>query len=183
MDEFIWHADATFDSDVTSQDSSSGLQCPACGRNFAQSNAYSTHVRSCQPQKKRIASSLDLAKERYRRKKARLNEPPASQPSLLERNLEAIGPSTEVRASKVSIFYFFSKPITQPRVKLPLFRRSGNCLRQLMTLAPLRRDGRVERAVDPHCISKTNHQRRYAVCLLHSQRNQLLKCFNSRFGS
>lgn len=104
MDDFIWHADAAFD---VSQDSSSSLQCLACSRKFAQSNAYSTHVRSCRPQRKRVASALDLAKENYRRKKARFNEPPAPQPPLLEPNLEAIGLSTEVRTSCLYILFLF----------------------------------------------------------------------------
>lgn len=101
MNDFIWIPDAILDS---SQDASSirVLQCPACGRNFTQSNAYSTHVRSCRPQKKRVASALDLAKERYKRKKARLDEPPVAQPPVLESNLlEEIAPSIEVRTSEI----------------------------------------------------------------------------------
>ena len=98
MDEFIWHADATFDVP-----SNPNLNCPACGRTFLQSNAYSVHIRSCRPQKKRLASALDLAKEKYRRKKARLDEPPAAQPPLLEPNLEEIGHTMEVSAPEVSI--------------------------------------------------------------------------------
>lgn len=53
-----------------------GLQCTACGRNFRQSNAYSTHVLSCRPQKRRMASALESAKETYKRKKARINSAP-----------------------------------------------------------------------------------------------------------
>lgn len=98
MNNFIWPADATADA---SQEPSSSLQCSACGRNFTQTNAYSTHTRSCQSQKKRLASALDLAKEKYRRKKVRLNESPALQQPLLESNLvEATVPSIEVWASK-----------------------------------------------------------------------------------
>ncbi|KJA15800.1 hypothetical protein HYPSUDRAFT_148660 [Hypholoma sublateritium FD-334 SS-4] len=48
------------------------LQCLACGRTFAQSNAYSIHVGSCRPQRKRMASALELAKETFKRKKARI---------------------------------------------------------------------------------------------------------------
>lgn len=49
-----------------------GFQCIACGRTFGQSNAYSTHVSSCRPQKRQMSGALELAKETYRRKKARL---------------------------------------------------------------------------------------------------------------
>lgn len=59
---------------VAFSDASQSLQCLACHREFGQSNAYSTHVGSCRPQKKRMASALDLAKETYRRKKARFND-------------------------------------------------------------------------------------------------------------
>ena len=58
---------------TTNFDASHTLRCQASGREFAQSNAYSTHVGSCHPQKKRVASALDIAQELYRRKKARLN--------------------------------------------------------------------------------------------------------------
>lgn len=49
------------------------LLCEACGRNFAQLNAYSNHVGSCRLQKKRMASALGAAKENYRNKKSRLS--------------------------------------------------------------------------------------------------------------
>ncbi len=98
MDEFIWHADEAADA---FQNDNPSLQCTACGRTFIQSNAYSVHIRSCRPQKKRLASALDLAKEKYRRKKARLNEPPAAEPPLLQPNSEETDPSIEVRASNV----------------------------------------------------------------------------------
>lgn len=104
MDEFIWHPDAAFD---VSQDSNSSLQCLACGRTFAKSNAYSTHVRSCQPQRKRVASALDSAKEFFKRKKARFNKPPAPQSPVLEPDLEIIGSSTEVRESCFYILFLF----------------------------------------------------------------------------
>lgn len=48
------------------------LNCIACGRNFAQPNAFSNHVRTCRLQKKRRASALEAAKEIYRNKKIRL---------------------------------------------------------------------------------------------------------------
>lgn len=48
------------------------LLCDACGRNFAQLNAYSNHIGSCRSQKKRMASALGAAKENYRNKKSRL---------------------------------------------------------------------------------------------------------------
>lgn len=53
------------------------LHCSACGREFLHSNAYSVHVGSCQPQKKRIASSLELAKEMYKRRKTINSNAPA----------------------------------------------------------------------------------------------------------
>ncbi len=80
---------------TTNFDASHTLQCQACGRKFAQSNAYSTHVGSCRPQKKRVASALDIAQELYRRKKARLNhdlvQTQIPQPSDLD--AAAAGPS------------------------------------------------------------------------------------------
>lgn len=177
MNEFIWHADADFE---TSQDSSPSLQCSACGRKFSQSNTYSTHMRSCRPQKKRMAGALDLAKENYRRKKARFNEPLAPQLPPLESDLEAIGRSTEVRASTDSIQYTFLNsdlhfqyiiqlifrwdPVPS---QVPLFQVPGNS-RRSMALALLRRDGPVE-AVGPRCLFKTYNQRCCAVCLLYSQ--------------
>ncbi|KJA12631.1 hypothetical protein HYPSUDRAFT_152315, partial [Hypholoma sublateritium FD-334 SS-4] len=49
------------------------LLCDACGRSFAQLNAYRNHIGSCRPQKKRMASALGAAKENYRNKKSRLS--------------------------------------------------------------------------------------------------------------
>lgn len=64
-------------------DTSHFFQCSACSRKFALSNAYSTHLGSCQPQKKRVASALGMAKETYTRKKSRLHGPPTPlQPTL-----------------------------------------------------------------------------------------------------
>lgn len=66
-----------------SLDTSHLFQCLACGRKFALSNAYSTHLGSCQPRKKRMGSALELAKETYARKKSRLCNPlPQLQPPL-----------------------------------------------------------------------------------------------------
>lgn len=59
------HIEATFDD-------SQFLKCFSCGRIFTKSNAYSVHVGSCRPQKKRMAGALELAKEMYRKKKTRL---------------------------------------------------------------------------------------------------------------
>ena len=59
-------------SDITFQ----SLICVACGRSFAQPNAYSNHIGSCRAQKKRMASALEVAKEKYRNKKARLDTIP-----------------------------------------------------------------------------------------------------------
>ncbi|KJA18101.1 hypothetical protein HYPSUDRAFT_122231, partial [Hypholoma sublateritium FD-334 SS-4] len=58
------------------------LLCEACGRNFAQMNAYSNHIGSCRRQKKRMASALGSAKEKYRNKKARLET--STQTHLIE---------------------------------------------------------------------------------------------------
>ncbi|KJA13591.1 hypothetical protein HYPSUDRAFT_151446 [Hypholoma sublateritium FD-334 SS-4] len=56
--------DESFDAQI--------LLCEACGRGFAHMNAYSNHTGSCRQQKKRMASALGSAKEKYRNKKARL---------------------------------------------------------------------------------------------------------------
>ncbi|KJA25469.1 hypothetical protein HYPSUDRAFT_94104, partial [Hypholoma sublateritium FD-334 SS-4] len=61
------------------------LICAACGRSFARLNAYSNHIGSCRAQKKRTASALEVAKEKYRNKKTRLNTTPA-QPISSEPN-------------------------------------------------------------------------------------------------
>ena len=84
---------------TTNFDASQALQCQACGREFARSNAYSTHVGSCRPQKKRVASALDIAQELYRRKKARLSHDPVQMqiPQSSDLHGGAAGPSeTEV---------------------------------------------------------------------------------------
>ncbi|KJA13829.1 hypothetical protein HYPSUDRAFT_99722, partial [Hypholoma sublateritium FD-334 SS-4] len=72
------------------------LQCLACGRNFTQSNAYSTHMRSCRPQRKRMASALELAKETYKRKKFRTALNPPEQEQLSQLNLSPAEPPVEV---------------------------------------------------------------------------------------
>lgn len=89
-----------------SQDLSTGLQCPACSRTFSQSSgAYSNHVRSCRPQKKRLASSLDLAKEKYQKKKARLDEPEIIiQPQIPGPDLETMDSSQTITVVRVFAF-------------------------------------------------------------------------------
>lgn len=72
------------------------LLCLACGRNFAQSNVYSTHIRSCRPQRKRMASALELAKEVYKRKKSRTALNPPEQEQLSQLNLQPAEPPVEV---------------------------------------------------------------------------------------
>lgn len=72
------------------------LQCLACGRYFAQSNAYSTHVRSCRPQRKRMASALEAAKETYRRKKMRTASNPPDQQQEAQPSPQAVMPTNEV---------------------------------------------------------------------------------------
>lgn len=68
--------DVAFDAQV--------FLCEACGRNFARMNAYSIHIGSCRPQKKRMSSALGEAREKYKNKKSRLDtsstqlQPPAS---------------------------------------------------------------------------------------------------------
>ncbi|KJA21683.1 hypothetical protein HYPSUDRAFT_94250, partial [Hypholoma sublateritium FD-334 SS-4] len=52
----------------------------ACGRTFVQMNAYSNHVGSCRHRKKRMASALEVAKEKYRHKKSRLEITATIQP-------------------------------------------------------------------------------------------------------
>lgn len=85
----------------TEFDPSEVLQCLACGRNFTQSNTYTTHVRSCRPQRKRMASALEAAKETYKRKKFRttLNPPtlnPPDYPQASQSNLQIVTPQNEV---------------------------------------------------------------------------------------
>ncbi len=45
------------------------LGCIACGRDFAQLNAYSNYVRNCRIQKKRTANALEAVKDTRRSKK------------------------------------------------------------------------------------------------------------------
>lgn len=87
MDEL--HLEFQTDTDRTFN----GLQCAACGRNFRQSNAYTTHVSSCRPQKRRMASALESAKETYRRKKARQSNVP------VHSNLQEVEHSVTVEVS------------------------------------------------------------------------------------
>ena len=163
MNEFIWHADATSD---TPRSLRPNLQCPACGRNFVQSNAYSTHARSCRPQKKRVASALDSAKEKYERKKARLMEPPAAQIIPPESNqVKAMVPANEVRDKR-----FLCAPVLSVVTLLRLILLPLPLPNSWMTIAPfhLRRDGRVERIVDFRCVTKTNSRHHCAVYPLRS---------------
>ncbi|KAF9473559.1 hypothetical protein BDN70DRAFT_761574, partial [Pholiota conissans] len=76
-----------------------------CGRNFAQLNAYSNHVNSCRPQKKRMASALETAKETYRlRKKARLHTTAAaSEPHINQLHEPQSGPTAESSSTSNSI--------------------------------------------------------------------------------
>ncbi|KAF8956819.1 hypothetical protein BDZ97DRAFT_1763401 [Flammula alnicola] len=78
--------------DSTIFEASEGLRCLACGRRFAQSNAYSVHMGSCRPQRKRMASALQSAQEDYGRKKARTNKP--RQPQLFQSTMPVTGPTT-----------------------------------------------------------------------------------------
>lgn len=63
MDDLM--PDVAFDAQV--------FLCEACGRNFTQMNAYSIHIGSCRPQKRRMASALGEAREKYKSKKSRLD--------------------------------------------------------------------------------------------------------------
>ncbi|KJA27429.1 hypothetical protein HYPSUDRAFT_130944 [Hypholoma sublateritium FD-334 SS-4] len=75
---------------------SEALQCLACGRYFAQSNAFSIHARSCRPQRKRMASALEAAKETYRRKKMRTALNPPDQQQVSQPNPPVAMPTNEV---------------------------------------------------------------------------------------
>ncbi len=74
--------------DDATTDAAGTRSCEACGRTFVQMNAYSNHIGSCRPGKKRLASALEMAKEKYRHKKSRLEKgsiaqllpPPISSP-------------------------------------------------------------------------------------------------------
>lgn len=66
------------------------LLCEACGRTFVQMNAYSNHVGSCAHRKKRMASALETAKEKYRNKKSRLEMPSTAPPLRAESLLQQL---------------------------------------------------------------------------------------------
>lgn len=76
--------------------SQSLLICEACGRSFEQVNAYSNHIGSCRLQKKRMASALGAAKEKYRNKKARLN-------TTLAQPLDSLASSSQLDTAPVNI--------------------------------------------------------------------------------
>lgn len=81
----------------------SSLTCSGCGRNFAQSNAYSNHIGSCRPGKKRMASALEVAQEAYRKKKrSRLDSfVTPSQPQPLQPSQLAPEPTVDVSILKL----------------------------------------------------------------------------------
>lgn len=85
---------------TTSLDTSHVIQCLTCGREFAQTNAYSIHARNCRPQKKRMASALEIARENYRRKKARLSHPPVEE-QIPQSTTQTAGASVEVSSLHV----------------------------------------------------------------------------------
>ncbi len=78
------------------------LFCEACGRYFTQINAYSNHVGSCRPQKKRMASALETAKEKYRSKKSRLDVASITQPDPPDRLEGSSQPIQSPAISQVS---------------------------------------------------------------------------------
>ncbi len=161
--DFIWHHEATFDP---SQYLSSNLQCPTCGRSFTQSNAYSTHARTCRTGKKRIASSLDLVKENFKIKKARLNEPsddhgvdvPGAMPPAME---------VRIQDSYVNFVDWAYVSIRMPPPPLMLAKS-----RQPMTPCQSPVSGPVE-IVDFHCAIETNNRRLCATCPLFSRYRHL----------
>src|SRR5438128_81936 len=53
-------------------------QTCVCGRTFTGLNAFTWHEKGCAKGKKRLAGALSRAKEAYRSKKARIQEPIAS---------------------------------------------------------------------------------------------------------
>lgn len=98
--------DESFDAQI--------LLCEACGRGFAQMNAYSNHTGSCRQQKKRMASALGSAKEKYRNKKARLE-------TVMQLHQDELGPQpTTAAPTDVSNSY-----------SLPPFPHSHSALRRL----------------------------------------------------
>ncbi|KJA15705.1 hypothetical protein HYPSUDRAFT_100251, partial [Hypholoma sublateritium FD-334 SS-4] len=96
----------------------SELLCLACGRNFAQSNAYSTHIRSCRPQRKRMASALELAKEAYMRKKSRTALNPPEEEQLPQLNLQPAEPPVDVK-KRLPLRYRVDLPVQLPGLPPP----------------------------------------------------------------
>lgn len=111
-----------------------------------------------------MASALDLAKDNYKRKKARFNEPPTDQPPLLEPNLATLGPSMEVRVPEVPYIIDFLSVLIRLRLD-PLPQSLGNSWEAANPFL-LQRGGHVERTADVRYVTDTNSQRYCAVCLL-----------------
>ena len=148
--------------------SAQDLLCEACGRNFAQMNAYSIHIGRCRPQKKRMASALELAQETYRRKKLRLNDPPI-QPQLVlqpEYNLIlAEGPSHEEVSSYLSGASACVKLLLID-IRPPLFLLQPNLRMQTVSLPSLlRNDALADKIAGPPCATGTNCRPLRLLCL------------------
>ena len=106
-------------------DAFQSLTCAACGRSFAQPNAYSIHIGSCRFQKKRMASALGAARENYRNKKSRrdanLAQLPPSEP--IDQS-----PTTVTNADvEVSSLVFYSIKTNLNIFPYPAFVKAGPC--------------------------------------------------------
>ncbi len=121
------------------------LFCEACGRNFAQMNAYSIHIGRCRPQKKRMASALEEAKEKYRNKKARLNTS-ASQ-------IRPATPDQVEVATEVSCCYFtaFESVYVPFHTRSPMFLTPSVKISMFQIQLPLRSVGHAARTDDFLC--------------------------------
>lgn len=88
------------------------LLCEACGREFAHMNAFSNHVGNCRHRKKRMASALETAKEKYRNKKRRLDTASTIQPLQSDKpSQQPIAPAAfEVRFECYSHFVTIIRP-------------------------------------------------------------------------
>lgn len=106
------------------------LLCEACGRGFTQMNAFSNHISSCRQQKKRMASALGEAKEKYRNKKARLEASTQPDPEELDQPESMPAAAIDVRNSNfVPIFralnhytLYRSRPLLRSSTMRPRFR-------------------------------------------------------------